>query len=208
MALERQETARSAKKRALLLDVTEQIMLEDGYAAVSSRSVAARAGMNAPLVHYYFTTLDDLFVGVLRRGAGRNLERFASALASPEPLRSLWEMSIDPRGTAIVLEMAAAANHRKAIKVELIQISDQLRRIQIEAFTQLLETYGIDSEDFPPELVAITLAGITRLIVNEQTLGITAGHRDALAALDRFLRQLEHRRHRRRRRRTSEQASP
>ena len=53
-------------------------MLEDGYAAVSSRSVAAAVGIQAPLVHYYFPTLDDLFVAVLaapsrpeRRADGR-----------------------------------------------------------------------------------------------------------------------------------------
>ena len=52
-------------------------MLEDGYAAVSSRSVAAAVGIQAPLVHYYFPTLDDLFVAVLERRAGRNVERMA-----------------------------------------------------------------------------------------------------------------------------------
>jgi AcrR family transcriptional regulator len=201
MVVERRETAKSALKRALLLDATEQIMLEDGYAAVSSRSVAARAGIKAPLVHYYFPTLDDLFVAVLRRGADRNLERLAATLASPEPLRALWDSSVDPAGTAIVLEMAAAANHRKAVKSELIQISNQFRRMQIQGFAQLLATYEVDSDEFPAELVAMAMAGFARLVVNEQTLGISAGHDVALAAMNRFLQRLERRRHRQPRRR-------
>ena len=55
-------------------------MLKDGYAAVSSRSVAARVGINAPLVHYYFPTLDDLFVAVLERRSGPNVDRMTEAL--------------------------------------------------------------------------------------------------------------------------------
>ena len=59
---ERRPRAATEEKRQRLLDATEEIMLADGYAAVSSRRVAAAVGINAPLVHYYFPTLDDLFV--------------------------------------------------------------------------------------------------------------------------------------------------
>ena len=71
-----------------------------------------RSASSAPLVHYYFPTLDDLFVAVLLRRAGRNVERMAEALASPEPLRAWWELASDPRGTALFVELLAAANHR------------------------------------------------------------------------------------------------
>ena len=82
MAEPRRPRAATAEKRTRLLDVTEEIMLREGYAAVSSRSVAAKAGIQPPLVHYYFPTIDDLFVAVLRRRAERNVERMAAALAS------------------------------------------------------------------------------------------------------------------------------
>src|SRR3546814_1944342 len=88
MAEERRPRAATEEKRGRLLDATEEIMLKDGYAAVSSRSVATAVGIQASLVHYYFATLDDLFVGVLERRAGPNVERMAEALRSPTPLRS------------------------------------------------------------------------------------------------------------------------
>src|SRR5215470_4446736 len=94
----RRARAASAEKRARLLDATEEIILREGYAAVSSRSVAARVGIQAPLVHYYFPTLDDLFVAVLRRRAEKNVERMEAALASAEPLRAWWDLASDPRG--------------------------------------------------------------------------------------------------------------
>src|SRR5688572_12506371 len=95
----------SEEKRARLLDATEDLMLREGYAAVSSRSVAASVGIQAPLVHYYFPTLDDLFVAVLRRRAERNVERMAAALACDAPLRAWWEIAADPRGAALFVEL-------------------------------------------------------------------------------------------------------
>ena len=90
MAESRRPRAATVEKRARLLDATEEIMLREGYAAVSSRNVAARVGITGPLVHYYFPTIDDLFVAVLRRRAEHNVARMAAALASPEPLRAWW----------------------------------------------------------------------------------------------------------------------
>ena len=98
MAQARRPRAATEEKRQRILDATEEIMLKDGYAAVSSRSVATAVGIQAPLVHYYFPTLDDLFVAVLQRRAGRNVERMAEALASPEPLRAWWNARVGPTG--------------------------------------------------------------------------------------------------------------
>ena len=43
-------------------------MIDEGYAAVSTRRVAAKAGLTPPLVHYYFPTTDDLLLaGVISK---------------------------------------------------------------------------------------------------------------------------------------------
>ena len=139
MAQERRPRAATEEKRKRILDATEEIMLKEGYAAVSSRSVATAVGIQAPLVHYYFPTLDDLFVAVLQRRAGRNVERMAEALASPEPLRAWWELASDPRGTALFVELLAAANHRPALKAEVGGIAREVRRMQMEALDTLLD---------------------------------------------------------------------
>src|SRR5262245_60443313 len=151
---ERRPRAATEEKRRRLLDATEEIMLKEGYAAVSSRSVAAAVGIQAPLVHYYFSTIDDLFVAVLQRRAGRNVPRMADALASPEPLRAWWALASDPRGTALFVELLAAANHRPGLKAEVGQIAREVRRMQMEALDTVLDEYGIDPEVFPPPLVA------------------------------------------------------
>ena len=69
-SVRRESTARQA-----LIQATAQIMLEEGYAAATSRRVAAKAGVKPALVHYYFPSMDELFLAVLRAGAEINLQR-------------------------------------------------------------------------------------------------------------------------------------
>ena len=64
-------------------------MLDEGYAAVTSRRVAARARLKPQLVHYYFRTMDDLFLEVFRRRADENLARLDRAVAADGSLHTL-----------------------------------------------------------------------------------------------------------------------
>src|ERR1044071_8381096 len=79
--------------RDALIKATAQVMLEEGYAAASSRRVAAKAGGKPALVHYYFPSMDDLFLAVLREGAETNLYRQREALAGDAPLHALWKLN-------------------------------------------------------------------------------------------------------------------
>ncbi len=115
------------RRRARLVEAAEQLLLEEGYAAVTSRRVAAKAGLKPQLVHYYFRTMDDLFVEVFRRRAEENLARFERAVAADGSLRSLWELNADPRGAAFSIEFVALANHRKAIRAEIARYAERFR---------------------------------------------------------------------------------
>lgn len=196
MAEGRRPRAATEEKRKRILDATEEIILKEGYAAVSSRSVATAVGIQAPLVHYYFATLDDLFVAVLRRRAGRNVERMADALASPEPLRAWWELASDPRGTAMFVELLAAANHRPALKAEVGAIAREVRRMQMDALESLLGEYGIDADEFPPPLVAAAIQGLAFSAVQDRAAGYDTAPDEAIAAMDRLVGRLEARRNR------------
>jgi AcrR family transcriptional regulator len=196
MAEARRPRASTEEKRRRVLDATEEIMLKEGYAAVSSRSVAAAVGIQAPLVHYYFSTLDDLFVAVLQRRAGRNVELMAEALASPEPLRAWWKLASDPRGTAMFVELLAAANHRPALKAELGAIARDVRRMQMDALETLLGQYGIDPDEYPPPLIAAAIQGLAFSAVQDRAAGYDTSPGEAIAAMDRLVDRLEARRRR------------
>jgi AcrR family transcriptional regulator len=183
--------AEDSKTRAELLDAAQHLMLEEGYAAVTSRRVAAKAGLKPQLVHYYFRTMDDLFLALFRRGAEQNLERQARALASPQPLRALWAFSSEPWGAALIQEFSALANHRKAIRAEIAAYAERFRHLQAEALASVFAEHGIDPEVFPPDAVLVVITAISRIMVLEERLGLTTGHAETRALVERFLARFE-----------------
>src|SRR4051812_49712636 len=100
MASARRIGAPDAKNRMVLVDAAEQLLREEGYAAVTSRRVGAKAGLKPQLVHYYFRTMDDLFLEVFRRGADENITRFQRAGAGERSPPSPWQLNSHPRGAA------------------------------------------------------------------------------------------------------------
>jgi AcrR family transcriptional regulator len=194
MAERRRPRAATEEKRRRLLDATEELMLKEGYAAVSSRSVAAAVGINAPNVHYHFPTLDDLFVAVLRRRAGRNVERMTDALESDQPLKAWWEVASDPRGTALFVELMAAANHRPALRAEVGAVARGVRAMQLERLAVLLDEYGLDPDEFPPPLVAAAVQGLAFAVVTDQAAGYDTAADEAERAMHRLVERLEERR--------------
>ena len=191
MTAPRRIGAEDSATRAELLDAALQLMLEEGYAAVTSRRVAAKAGLKPQLVHYYFRTMDDLFLALVRRGAEQNLHRQARALASPQPLRALWELSTDVTGATLTMEFAALANHRKTIRAELAAYAEEFRRLQREALTTTLERYGIIGAQLPPDAALFLITAMSQILGQEQTLGMTTGHAEIRALVERALTQYE-----------------
>jgi AcrR family transcriptional regulator len=183
--------ARDSTTRDTLVDATSQIMVEEGYAAATSRRVAAKAGVKPALVHYYFPTMDDLYLAVFRRGAGVYLERQQRALASDRPLHAFWDTLIEPRDTRLLLEFMGLANHRKEIRAEIAAWSDRWREQQITGLNFIVRQHGIDTAEFPPAAVAVVIASIGRTLILEQGLGSTGGHDEAVALVNRFLDRFE-----------------
>lgn len=184
--------AETSETRAALLDATEALMLDAGYAAVSSRRVAAVAGVRPALVHYYFRTMDDLFLAVFRRRAEQGLEQQQRALQSEQPLWALWEVSRDPRGAALTMEFAALANHRPAVRAEISGAAERIRAQQVDVLTGVLADHGVTADDCPPLVAAVVMAGISVLLAIEQgSLGMTSGHAETITYVERFLRELE-----------------
>jgi AcrR family transcriptional regulator len=175
----------------LLVEATERLMLEEGYAAVSSRRVAAEAGVKPALVHYYFPSMDDLFLAVLRRGAERNMARHEAARSSDRPLRAMWQLSREPHGTALLMEFAALANHRKAVRKEIAAYGRRYRRLQVAAVSAVFADYGIDDPDLTPEAVAVLMTGLANVLVLERTLGLRSGHKEAIALVEQLLDRFE-----------------
>jgi AcrR family transcriptional regulator len=168
--------AESSKTRVLLLDAAELLLLEEGYAAVTSRRVAARAGLKPQLVHYYFRTMDDLYLEVFRRRAEENVARVERAIAVDGSLRTLWQLNADPRGARFNIEFVALANHRKAIRAEIARYAERFRAAQLGAVTAALRALGVREQSLPPIVALLMITGVSQVMALEEALGVTAGH--------------------------------
>jgi AcrR family transcriptional regulator len=180
-----------SKTRAQLVDAAEQLLVEEGYAAVTSRRVGAKAGLKPQLVHYYFRTMDDLFVEIFRRRADENLARFERTAAAHGSLRTLWQLNADPRGAVFTIEFVALANHRKQIRAEIARYAERFRAAQLHTLTAALAADGVAAEQIPPIAVLLMMTGLAQVLALEQMLGVTAGHDDTLSFVDSLLHRLE-----------------
>jgi AcrR family transcriptional regulator len=165
-------------------------MLEEGYAAATSRRVAAKAGVKPALVHYYFPSMDDLFLAVLRDGAETNLRRQRQALADQEPLHALWRLN-STHGARLFMEFMALANHRKEIRSEIVSYAERFGDIEESAVTLALRSHGVDVEAFPPLVMSMIVTSLARIVLIERGLGITRGHSEAEAFVERYLDRFE-----------------
>lgn len=191
MAPDRPTTREAPDARTALLDAAERLMLTEGYAAVTSRRVAAEAGVNPGLIYYYFGPMDNLFIDVFRRSAARILSREAEALASEQPLWALWDLIRDLSDTTLNLEFLALGNHRQAVKDEMKDFSVRFRRIQFEGLSEALIRYDVDTEAWPPEAVTLFIDGVGRFMGEERSYGLNLGHEQAVRVVERLISRLE-----------------
>ena len=183
--------APDAKNRTVLLDAAEQLMRDEGYAAVTSRRVAEQAGLKPQLVHYYFRTMDDLFLELFRRRAEQMLHFHQLALKAPQPLWALWELNTDAERTAMTMEYIALANHRKTLRAEIARYAELFRTEQITTITAAMARYDVPFDEFSPTVLMVLMTGATQVLVQEQLLGVTAGHQETLQFAARWLTFLE-----------------
>ena len=189
VADERPRVGREATREALI-EATAQIMLAEGYAAATSRRVAAKAGVKPALVHYYFPSMDDLFVAVLRDKAEDNLTRQREAIAEAQPLHALWQLN-NAHDAQLFTEFLAMANHRTAIRSEIVAYAMRFRDLEEGVVTLALKARGVDLDLFPPVVMSMIMGGLARIVLHEHGLGITRGHDQAIAFIERCLERFE-----------------
>lgn len=192
MASARRVGAETSKTRDHLLDCVERLMADEGYAAVTYRAVAARAGVTGGLVQYYFPALDDVFIAAIRRRSEQNLRRLTTMLADRpnETLRVLWEYSREESTAALTTEFLALGNHRKSIRAVIAEVTEEVRRVQLGALrAQLGDDAG--ALQLSTEALLFLLTGSPKLMRLEEGVGVTTTHADALAALEQYLDAME-----------------
>jgi AcrR family transcriptional regulator len=181
---------KGSAKRTLLLDTAERLIVEEGYAAVSTRRVALEAGLKPPLVHYYFPTTEDLLLAVYERAAELAHQRTLDAFAAARPLQAFWKLSNDSAHTALGTEFFALANHRKLISSEIARNSVAFRGGEAAALAAATGD-SLDRSICEPIALVVLLTGISRILVMEEAIGVTDGHAEVRALIDWLLTRVQ-----------------
>lgn len=191
MASKRRLGQEGSASRMALMDGVEAVLREDGYAALTARSVAERAGLKHQLVYYYFQTMDDLLMATYRRHTDRVYERIEEASLSPRPLHAIWHVCSNPLDARLNMEFLVMANHNEAIRAETIAIGERSRQIGLDKIAQLLNRTALDGKVFGPLAVTMVISAIGGIVGLESALGISGGHAETRALVEWCLDELE-----------------
>lgn len=146
-----------SETRETLLKGAEELMREEGYAAVTSRKLARHVGLKPQLVHYYFRTMDELFEALFERSANKHLAEVSKLIDLENPLARLFELGCDTSNAVLHIEFLALANHRKDLQEQIAAYGSKLNRIEAEIIRRVLRDEGIETPAFSPEELSTIL---------------------------------------------------
>jgi AcrR family transcriptional regulator len=184
-------TSRRETATAALLDAAERLLIASGYAGLTTRRVAAEAGVNHGLVHYYFGSMEELLLQVLERFTDRLIERQTAMYQADVSFLEKWrtamrwlEEDVQAGYPKVWWELQAMAWNHPEMRERLVRVDETWRSLLRAHFATALDEYGID---FPLEAVVALVITFNKGVQIEQLSGVDAGHRELLDWIDGWL---------------------
>lgn len=179
-----------------LLDAAERLLVEVGYGAITARKLAEEAGANLGLVHYYFGSMEELFLQVLERFTGDLIARQRAMYAAPGPYIEKWRQAMryldeDRPYQKIWWELQAMAWNHPEYRARVERVHDAWRDAMREAVREALSRYDLEDNVFTTEAWVTLIVTVNEGIILERLSGVTRGHKDLLTGIDHWLESLE-----------------
>jgi AcrR family transcriptional regulator len=171
------------------LDAAERLLVETGHAGITTRRVAQEAGANHGLVHYYFGSIENLFVRVLERFTDRLIDRQRRMYASDVPFIEKWRTAMryldaDRDYQRIWYELQALAWSRPELSDRVAEVNAEWRGVLCEAFAEPVERYGLP---IPLDALVALVITFNEGVILERLSGIESGHAELLEWIDSWL---------------------
>ncbi len=166
------------------------MLVEAGYAGITTRRLAEEAGVNHGLVHYYFGSVENLLVRMLERFTERLIARQREMYAAHTPFLEKWRtamrylMSEDLAYEKIWLELQALAWNQPDFRERVDRVNDEWRAVLLESFAEPREQLGIE---MPLEALVSLVMTFNVGIMVERLSGVTEGHQQLLDWIDGWL---------------------
>jgi AcrR family transcriptional regulator len=190
------------------LDAAERLLVEIGYASISTRRLAEEAGANHGLIHYYFGSMEELFLRVLERFTNRLITRQRAMYASEAPFLEKWRAAMqyldeDRPYQKIWWELQAMAWNRPELRQRIAGVHAAWCDAMRDAVAGALARYRLDAAGMEPDEWVTLIVALNEGIILERLSGVTRGHDALLARIDAWLAGLETRAASRARRRSA-----
>jgi AcrR family transcriptional regulator len=177
-----------------LLTAAESLLVEVGYAGITVRRLAERAGVNHGLVHYYFGSMQELLLRVLERFTDGLVERQRAMYAADVPFIEKWRQAMrfldEDTGSGyqkIWLELQAMGWNDPVVRERLQGVHRRWVDVVRPAFAAGLDELGIDAGLYPTEAVVALVVTFNLGIMIERLSGVDSGHAQLLTMIDRIL---------------------
>ena len=173
------------------MDATEKVIRDEGYAAVSSRRVAEVAAIQQSLVYYYFKSMDDLLVATFQRRTERGMARLERDAKSSSPGASLWKDLNEGLDAKMSFAFVSLASHNERVRQVFVSFLTRSRKLQSDTIDAEAAARGIDISPATPTALAVLLHCTSLMMARESALGMTEGHDEVRALLDRLLQKFD-----------------
>lgn len=114
-----------ATTRTLILEATRRRLIEQGYANLSVRDIAADAGVNHALIGYHFNGKQQLVLAVLDDANARLMERQSRMYDDTASTSDQWRQACDLYDddlrsgfVKLLMELMGASFHDEALRLE------------------------------------------------------------------------------------------
>jgi AcrR family transcriptional regulator len=184
------KTSSRSQAEEALLDAAERLLVDGGYARITTRRLADEAGVNHGLVHYYFGSNENLLVRALERFTERLIERQRELYAADLPFVEKWRtamrylVSEDFTYEKIWLELQALAWNNADLRARPALVNAEWRAVLTEAFETPHRELDIA---MPLEALVSLVITFNVGIMVERLGGIETGHAELLDWIDRWL---------------------
>ena len=187
------QTVSRRKPEEALLDAAERLLVEVGYAGITTRRLATEAGVNQGLVHYYYGSLENLLVQVLERFTARMIERQRAMYAAEIPFIERWRTAMrylvaDSDYQKVWWELQALAWNRPELREHVAHVDDEWRAVLTEAFAEPHERYGLE---LPLDALVSLVITFNAGVILQRLAGITTGHQELLNWIDGWIERKE-----------------
>ena len=171
-----------------LVQTAVAIIGNEGCQAITASRLAKELGLTRHIVHYYFGTIEDVFIGVIKHVHSVNMSFYQNVLKGVNPfIFILHECGLDAPST---FEYIAMSRRSVRINIELKKCAREYQDLFTCAIKDHIDERGIQS-NVSANAIGLILVGIAQTLSGTAAIGLVDYHGEIIAIVESYVRTFE-----------------